>query len=149
MASPSGNSSGSIQIQNSGSEENLQDLIDQRKRKRMESNRESARRSRMKKQKYLDDLTAQIVLLRYKNSHILTSLNLTTQDNIKMEAENLVIKAQIMELSQRLQSLNDILSFFKSNNPMFEDSQGCPGSYFCQQPIVASADMLYFDYIFG
>lgn len=141
MASSSGNSS--------GSEETLQDLIDQRKRKRMESNRESARRSRMKKQKHLDDLTAQIVQLRYKNSHILTSLNLTTQDYMKMEAENLVLKAQVMELSQTLQSLNDILNHFKSNNnPMLEDFQGCPESlmYFCQQPIAAAADMFYFDY---
>ncbi|CAI9786572.1 unnamed protein product [Fraxinus pennsylvanica] len=141
MASSSGNSS--------GSEETLQDLIDQRKRKRMESNRESARRSRMKKQKHLDDLTAQIVQLRYKNSHFLTSLNLTTQDYMKMEAENLVLKAQVMELSQTLQSLNDVLNYFKANNnPMFEDFQGCPESlmYFCQQPITATADMFYFDY---
>ncbi|CAA3024797.1 bZIP transcription factor 11-like [Olea europaea var. sylvestris] len=135
MDASSGNSSGTAQIQNSHSEDKLQDLMDQRKRTRMQSNRESARRSRMKKQKRLDDLSAQIAQLRNKNSHILTSLNLTTQDCMKMEAENLVLKAQFVELSERLQSLNEILNYIKSNsNRMFEDFQGCPESlmYFCQ-----------------
>lgn len=135
MDASSGNSTGTAQIQNSHSEDKLQDLMDQRKRTRMQSNRESARRSRMKKQKRLDDLSAQIAQLRNKNSHILTSLNLTTQDCMKMEAENLVLKAQFVELSERLQSLNEILNYIKSNsNRMFEDFQGCPESlmYFCQ-----------------
>ncbi|KAL2512985.1 basic leucine-zipper 44 [Abeliophyllum distichum] len=155
MASCSGNSSGSPEICHSGSEENLQELMEQRKRKRMQSNRESARRSRVKKQKHLDDLTAQIAQLRNKNNHILTSINLTTQDYQKMEGENSVLMAQIMELSQRLQSLNEILNYIKSNNnPMFEDFHGRPESlindewnlmYFCQQPIMASpADMFYY-----
>ncbi|CAI9755886.1 unnamed protein product [Fraxinus pennsylvanica] len=148
MAAARGNFSGFIQIQNSHSEENIQDLMDQRKRMRIQSNRESARRSRMKKQKRLDDLTAQIAQLRNKNSHLLTSLNLTTEDYMKMEAENSILKAQFMELSQRLQSLNEILNYIKSNNnPMFEDFQ-CPESltYFCQRPTatMASPDAFYY-----
>lgn len=114
MAWSSGTSSGSsIQMQNSGSEE---DLMDQRKRKRMISNRESARRSRMRKQKHLDDLTVQVSQLRKENHQIVTSLNITTQHYLKMEAENSVLRAQLEELSRRLESLNEINDFLNCKN---------------------------------
>ncbi|CAH9080942.1 unnamed protein product [Cuscuta epithymum] len=114
MASSSGNSSGSTQITNSGSEENLQVLMNERKRKRMQSNRESARRSRMRKQQHLDEMMVQAAQLKQENNQILERMNITTQHYMRVEAENSVLRAQMMELSQRLQSLNDILS---SMNP--------------------------------
>lgn len=80
MASSSGTSSESIQIQNSGSEEDLQALMKQRKQKRMLSNRESARRSRLRKQKHLDDLTAQVDQIKKENGQIMRTLNVATQD---------------------------------------------------------------------
>lgn len=83
---------------------------DQRKRKRMLSNRESARRSRQRKQKHLDDLTAQASQLRKENAQIVTALNVTTQHYLGVEAENSVLRTQMMELTQRLQSLNEILN---------------------------------------
>ncbi|KAL2468317.1 basic leucine-zipper 44 [Forsythia ovata] len=166
MASSSGNSSGSTQIQNSGSEEDLQQLMDQRKRKRMLSNRESARRSRLRKQKHLDDMMAKVTELKNENSQILTRINVTTQHYMTVEAENSVLRAQMMELSQRLQSLNEILNYINSNtatvdasaattNCMFqaEEIQGFSDGflnnpwnlmYSNQQPIMASADI--FDY---
>lgn len=113
MATSSGNSS---QIQNnSGSEEVLM-VVDDRKRKRMQSNRESARRSRMRKQKHLDELMCQVTQLKKENSNILNSTNITTQQYANVEAENSVLRAQMMELTQRLQSLNEILSYINSNN---------------------------------
>ncbi|KAL1815763.1 hypothetical protein ACET3Z_018337 [Daucus carota] len=112
MASSGGNSSGSNQkLQNSGSEG---DLMDQRKRKRMQSNRESARRSRQRKQNHLDELMAQAAQLRKENSQITTTTNMTTQQYAKVEAENSVLRAQMDELSQRLQSLNEILDYINS-----------------------------------
>ncbi|XP_021905988.1 bZIP transcription factor 11-like [Carica papaya] len=116
MASSSGTSSGSSLIQNSGSEEDLQALMDQRKRKRMISNRESARRSRMRKQKHLDDLMSQVSQLRKENHQIITSVNITTQHYLNIESENSVLRAQASELSHRLQSLNEIVSFLNANN---------------------------------
>ncbi|KAL2553853.1 basic leucine-zipper 44 [Forsythia ovata] len=103
MASSSGNSSGSPHIQNSGSEEDLQQLMDQRKRKIMLSNRDSARRSRFRKQKHLDDMMAKVIELKNENSQILTRMNVTTQHYVNVEAENSVLRAHMMELSQKLQ----------------------------------------------
>nr|XP_043616562.1 bZIP transcription factor 11-like [Erigeron canadensis] len=161
MASSSGNSS---QIQNSGSEE---DLMDQRKRKRMQSNRESARRSRMRKQKHLDDLTEQINKVKKDNSQILTTINVTTQQFVHVEAENSVLRAQIGELSQRLDYLNEIINTMNSTTTTtthctndasglfgYEINQGHNDNfminnpwemmYFNQQPIMVAAEMLQY-----
>ncbi|XP_016461802.2 bZIP transcription factor 44-like [Nicotiana tabacum] len=118
MASSSGTSlgSGSYTFQNSGSEEDVRRLMDQRKRKRMISNRESARRSRMRKQKHLDDLMSQLAHHRKENNQILTTMNVTTQHYLNVEAENSILRAQVVELSNRFQSLTQIISFFIANN---------------------------------
>lgn len=159
MASSSRTSSVSSMIQNSGSEEDLQALMDQRKRKRMLSNRESARRSRMRKQKHLDDLTAQMTQLRNENHQIISSLNITSQHYMNIEAENSVLRAQVSELSNRLQSLNEIITFLNanhggcvedsSNNNYFtEPSADCffnPLNFsYLNHPIMASAEMFQY-----
>uniref|UniRef100_A0A6M2F6S6 BZIP domain-containing protein n=1 Tax=Populus davidiana TaxID=266767 RepID=A0A6M2F6S6_9ROSI len=152
MASSSGTSSGSSLIQNSGSEENLQALMDQRKRKRMISNRESARRSRMRKQKHLDDLVAQVAQLKKENHQIITSINITSQHYLNVEADNSILRAQVSELSHRLEFLNGIISLLNSSNGLFGDSsifnEPAADSFlnplnmsYLNQPISASADM--------
>ncbi|KAF5455871.1 hypothetical protein F2P56_025403 [Juglans regia] len=152
MASTSGNSSGSSQTQNSGSEGDLQLLMDQRKRKRMQSNRESARRSRMRKQKHLEDLMAQSAQLSKDNNQILTKINITSQYYINVEAQNSILRAQVVELSQRLDSLNEILNFINTSGTGVYDSdqtlQTSADSFmnltnllYLNQPIPASADM--------
>ncbi|KAG2303031.1 hypothetical protein Bca4012_061385 [Brassica carinata] len=90
--------------------------VDDRKRKRMLSNRESARRSRMRKQKHVDDLTAQINQLTNDNRQILTSLTVTTQLYMKIQAENSILTAQMSELSTRLESLNEIVDLVTTTN---------------------------------
>lgn len=164
MGCSSGNSSGSLsqivlQNQSSGSEEELRQLMDQRKRKRMQSNRESARRSRMRKQQHLDGLMAQVSQLRENKNQMISRINLTTHLFLNVEAENSVLKAQILELTHRLDSLNQILFQINNNNnneeedhfllnfhdfdfdldfdhnPLFLNS-----FFLTQQPIVASAD---------
>jgi hypothetical protein len=156
MASSSGNSSGSTQLQNSGSEEQVV-LVDQRKRKRMLSNRESARRSRMRKQKYLGDLMAQVAQLRTDNNQILTTINVTTQHFLNVEAENSILRAQMMELNHRLDSLNEILNYINTSNGIFEidhheDLQTSADHGFMNplnmillnQPIMASPDLFQY-----
>ncbi|XP_030464293.1 bZIP transcription factor 2-like [Syzygium oleosum] len=163
MASSStGASSGSssFALQNSGSEGCVQEqnqIMDQRKRKRMISNRESARRSRMRKQKHLDDLMAQVGQLRGENAQILQSLNVTSQLYLSIEAENSVLSAQAAELSNRLQSLNEIITYVHSTSLLFEtDDQaevlgGDDGfmnswnaSAWMNPPVMAPADILMY-----
>ncbi|GMI74502.1 basic leucine-zipper 44 [Hibiscus trionum] len=152
MASSSGTSSGSLTT-NSGSDGDLQTLMNERKRKRMVSNRESARRSRMRKQKHLDDLQAQITQLRNDSQQILNRVNITTQHYLNVEAENSVLRAQENELRHRLQSLNEIIGFINGgSSPVpdeygfgFSESADCffnPLNYL-NQPIMASADNMF------
>ncbi|KAF9683070.1 hypothetical protein SADUNF_Sadunf05G0173900 [Salix dunnii] len=158
MASSSGNSSGLTQPQNSGSEEDMQGtLVDQRKRKRMQSNRESARRSRMKKQKHLDDLMAQVTQLRKDNNQILTTIKVTKQHYFNVEAENSILRAQMMELNHRLDSLNEILNYMNTSTGIFENDHHedlQPSADHCfmnplnliylNQPLMASPDLFQF-----
>ncbi|CAL9759423.1 unnamed protein product [Musa acuminata subsp. burmannicoides] len=141
-SSPSGTSSGSSQLQNSGSEEDLQAVMDQKKLRRMISNRESARRSRMRKQKHLDELMAHLNQLRKENRQLSTAFSLTKQQYVAVEAENCVLRAQMMELGNRLQSLDEILIFLNMNinisgHQMIDNSIKC-----LNQPIMASADIV-------
>ncbi|KAF6144206.1 hypothetical protein GIB67_004879 [Kingdonia uniflora] len=165
ISSGSGTTSGTSLIQNSGTEENLQVVMNERKKKRMVSNRESARRSRMRKQKHLDDLMAQVTHLRSENHQLLTSLNMTTQHYLTIESDNSILRAQMGELSSRLESLNEISFFLNANNSTvgFEttattttdhqnigfdhnNSLMIPWNsvYMNQQPIMASADMFLY-----
>lgn len=157
MASASGTSSGLSLIANSGSEEDLQALMNQRKKKRMLSNRESARRSRLRKQKHLDDLITQVSQLRKQNEQIVTALSITSQHYCGVESENSVLRTQMIELSNRLQSLNEILyhingSNNNNNNNGFgsefyetSDSMMRPWNLMgVSQPIMASADIFQY-----
>ncbi|XP_027179537.1 bZIP transcription factor 11-like [Coffea eugenioides] len=162
MSCTSGNSSGPSQIQNSGSDEDPQQIMDLRKRKRMISNRESARRSRMKKQKHLDDMMAQVNQVKNENNQILTNINLTNQLYLNIESENSVLRAQLAELSHRLESLNDIINCLNAttNSPVLETQDSAfdyqmmsafDHDFFnpwnllsVNQPIMASPDVLMY-----
>ncbi|KAJ0818642.1 putative transcription factor bZIP family [Helianthus annuus] len=110
-----------------GSEEDLMDL---KKRKRMQSNRESARKSRMRKQKHLDDLTDQINQMKKDNAQILATINMTTPQYVKVEAENSVLRAQMSELSQRLDYLNEIINLMSYNSTSTSNHHCMSGGVF-------------------
>lgn len=166
MASPGGAySSGTSSLQNSGSGSegdmnmNLNmnhmqvNITDQKKRKRMQSNRESARRSRMKKQQHMEGLSAQIEELKKENNQISTNVGITTQMYLNVESENAILRVQMAELSNRLQSLNDIIQYIESSNSLFQETDqlfnDCGfldtwSSFPVNQPIMASNDMLMY-----
>lgn len=112
----------------------------------------------MRKQQHLDELMAQVAQLRKENNQISTSINITTQHLINVEADNSVLRAQMAELSQRLQSLNDILGCINDNNGggggrvlECETLQSSADSFmnpmnlvYINQPIMATADMFLY-----
>ncbi|XVE82560.1 hypothetical protein DITRI_Ditri16bG0015200 [Diplodiscus trichospermus] len=152
--SSTGASSPSSTLRSSSSEEDFQQILDEKKRKRKLSNRESARRSRMRKQEHMGDLTAQVSQLAKDNNQILASIGITTQLYLNSEAENSVLRAQMSELSTRLQSLNEIIDLINSSNGVSENHYQInddtsfmdPWISFSvnHQPIMASADMIMY-----
>ena len=99
----------SIQRQASSGSDGSATMVDERKRKRMLSNRESARRSRMRKQKQLEDLTGETSRLQMAINQIQQSINAKEQAYVQVESANNVLRAQAMELTDRLRSLNFVL----------------------------------------
>ncbi|GMI68913.1 FLORAL TRANSITION AT THE MERISTEM3, G-BOX BINDING FACTOR 5, basic leucine-zipper 2 [Hibiscus trionum] len=143
----------------SSSSEDFQQILDEKKRKRMVSNRESARRSRMRKQNHLDELMGQVSELTKHNNQILTSINVASQLYSKVEAENSVLRAQMSELATRLQSLNEIIDLINPSNGVLESGNFDQTAYYhphddafvnpwnsfsVNQPFMASADMIMY-----
>lgn len=106
----------------------------------------------MRKQKHLDDMMTQVTQLKKENSEILSTMNTTTQQFLNVDSENSVLRAQMMELTQRLQSLDEILNYINtSSNEMLKSVEFQPNSeifmnnpwnlIYPNQPIMASADM--------
>ncbi|XP_019438019.1 PREDICTED: bZIP transcription factor 44-like [Lupinus angustifolius] len=146
MASCSGNSSTCTKFQSSSSEEDLQVVMDQRKNKRKLSNRESARRCRMRKQNHIDDMMNQVSQLTKENSEIVTSVNFTMQHYLNIEAENSILRVQMVELNQRLESLNSIINLINSTTKdcyvtSAENFMNPMNMFYFNQPIMASMDM--------
>ncbi|KAK7269611.1 hypothetical protein RIF29_22344 [Crotalaria pallida] len=135
----------------SGSEGGDPAVIDDRKRKRMISNRESARRSRMKKQKLLEDLTEEVNRLQSANKEINERIKKNEDAYVKMESANDILKAQTTELADRLQSLNSIIEMAEEVNgngfnsleiPQIPDSFMNPWQLnYPFHPLMASPDM--------
>lgn len=80
----------------------LSNIIDQRKQRRMISNRESARRSRMRKQKHLDELRSQVLRLRTENHNLLDRLNHMSESHDRVLEENAKLKEEASDLRQML-----------------------------------------------
>nr|XP_043608586.1 basic leucine zipper 43-like [Erigeron canadensis] len=80
----------------------MSSVINERKQRRMISNRESARRSRMRKQKQLDELFSQVLRLRNENYGLLNRLNNFSETHIKVVEENDRLKKETMELKHLL-----------------------------------------------
>ncbi|CAA7047478.1 unnamed protein product [Microthlaspi erraticum] len=75
-------------------------IINERKQRRMISNRESARRSRMRKQRHLDELWSQVMWLRIENHQLLDKLNNLSESHEKVLQENSQLKEETSELKQ-------------------------------------------------
>ena len=101
-------------------------LINERKHRRMISNRESARRSRMRKQRHLDELWSQVVWLRNENHQLIDKLNHVSECHDQVLQENTQLKEEASELRQMLSDMR-IHSPCPSLNPL--EDVPCSSTY--------------------
>ncbi|CAH2076177.1 unnamed protein product [Thlaspi arvense] len=85
------------------------EMTDERKRKRMESNRESARRSRMRKQSHIDNLRDQVNRLDLENRELGNRLRLVifqlqrvNTDNNRLATEQEILRLRLSEMRRIL-----------------------------------------------
>ncbi|EYU28915.1 hypothetical protein ABFS82_12G085300 [Erythranthe guttata] len=83
-------------------EDNQVGLVDERKQRRMISNRESARRSRMRKQRHLDELWGQVLRLRNENQNLVEKLSHVSESHGRVVEENARLKEEASDLRQML-----------------------------------------------
>lgn len=115
----------------------------------------------MRKQNHLNDLTIQLSQVREENNRVMSSISMTTEQYMSVEAENSVLVAQVTELSHRLKSLNEILASMRqpinTGSGFSGEQYGGGGTEFSDdfmndslsyvyacQPILASADIIMY-----
>ncbi|XP_078443035.1 basic leucine zipper 43-like [Wolffia australiana] len=81
--------------------------LEERRRRRMISNRESARRSRLRKQRHLDELQWQVSALRSANRRLIDHLNRSIADRDQIQSENCRLRLEASDLRQILDGLQD------------------------------------------
>lgn len=88
--------------------------VDEKKRKRMISNRESARRSRMRKQQHLDDLIKRKSELENQRLEIKRRIDMFQKLWEATVGENNALEALKAELAKELESAKSCVSDFKA-----------------------------------
>ncbi|KAE9596712.1 hypothetical protein Lal_00007800 [Lupinus albus] len=86
-------------------------IVEERKRRRMVSNRESARRSRMRKQRHLENLRNQLNLFRVKNRELNTQLQILHNHCDQVRAENDWLRSERTLLCQKLSNITQFMAF--------------------------------------
>ncbi|RZC54731.1 hypothetical protein C5167_013583 [Papaver somniferum] len=94
----------------------------ERKKRRMISNRESARRSRMRKQKHLEDLRVQLNKMKFENREMKNRLSCVVQntqlfrrDNDKLRFESEILRRKLSDI-RRILILRKLHQQFSSMN---------------------------------
>ncbi|XP_022136760.1 basic leucine zipper 4-like [Momordica charantia] len=96
---------------------------DERRRKRMMSNRESARRSRLRKKKHLENLTVQMDRLKVKNQELKRQLNVVMNRYFMVRRQNDRLWSEYVALHARLSDLYRISMQQKIKNN--DNSNSC------------------------
>ncbi|KAK3152365.1 hypothetical protein QOZ80_2BG0157920 [Eleusine coracana subsp. coracana] len=78
---------------------------DERKKRRLASNRESAKRSRVRKQRRLGELSAQVTELRDTKQRLLVELNHVIARYTRVARENAELREQFCDLQKRLNEM--------------------------------------------
>ncbi|RRT54725.1 hypothetical protein B296_00048968 [Ensete ventricosum] len=86
-------------------EEYQLNLAEERRKRRMISNRESARRSRMRKQKQLSELWSLVVHHRSTNQKLLDDLNRVIREHDQVLHENAQLRDEETKLQNKLKNI--------------------------------------------
>ncbi|KAF8017851.1 hypothetical protein BT93_H2912 [Corymbia citriodora subsp. variegata] len=95
------------------------DPADVKRVRRMLSNRESARRSRRRKQAHLTELETQVSQLRVENSTLLKRLSDVSQKYNVAAVDNRVLKADVETLRAKVKMAEETVKRLTGLNPMF------------------------------
>ncbi|KAG6645450.1 light-inducible protein CPRF2-like [Carya illinoinensis] len=95
------------------------DPADAKRVRRMLSNRESARRSRRRKQAHLTELETQVAQLRVENSSLLKRLTEISQNYNEAAVDNRVLKADVETLRAKVKMAEETVKRITGLNPMF------------------------------
>ncbi|GMH06344.1 hypothetical protein Nepgr_008184 [Nepenthes gracilis] len=90
---------------------NFSSITDERKQRRMESNRASARRSRMRKKKHLENLREQVNRLKLENRESKNRLRFVVHLCECVQIENDRLRAESVVLQRTLKETGRILQF--------------------------------------
>ncbi|KAJ1381763.1 Basic-leucine zipper domain [Sesbania bispinosa] len=100
-------------------------VMDERKRRRMISNRESARRSRMRKQRHLENLRNQVNLFRIENRELNNGLQFLLHHCNRLRTENDWLRSERTMLYQKLSNITQILVFQQLQPPFSSSAWPC------------------------
>ncbi|KAL6560542.1 hypothetical protein OROGR_004101 [Orobanche gracilis] len=96
------------------------DPSDAKRMRRMLSNRESARRSRRRKQAQLTELETQVSQLRVENSSLLESFTDVSQKYNEAAVDNRVLKADVETLRAKVKMAEETVKRVTGLNPLFQ-----------------------------
>lgn len=82
----------------------------------MISNRESARRSRMKREQHIKDLTDRVTYYITRRGHMVQKMNNILEKCTVTESENRMLRMRVQELKERLELLEQILDSHNSSD---------------------------------
>ncbi|KAL7083864.1 hypothetical protein ACP275_14G188100 [Erythranthe tilingii] len=116
---------------------------DAKRTRRMLSNRESARRSRRRKQAHLTELETQVSQLKVENSSLLKRLNDISQKYNEAAVDNRVLKADVETLRAKVKMAEETVKRVTGLNPLLQamseiSTMGVPS--FANSPSDTSAD---------
>lgn len=98
----------------------------------------------MRKQKQLQDLTDEMGRLQVANNSVVGKIDEITEKYMNYAAQNNVLRAQVLELTERLRSLNDMIKNCKMDGDakQLPDPLLKPWQFSCSmQPIPASSGL--------
>ncbi|PIN12868.1 hypothetical protein CDL12_14521 [Handroanthus impetiginosus] len=91
-------------------------IIDEKKRKRMISNRESARRSRLKREKHIKDINDQMTYFTTRNNQMVQKIDEIAQSYTSIQSENKILRMQVEELKKRQELLQELLVSYQNSS---------------------------------